>query len=95
MFSSFGRLPEGSRTDSGGSGVPPEPDFAKILRCFFAGSAGVVVCRVPPECCRDAPPVSGTHSAGFPWGTAISRSELNSPGHRPSGVLDNELLVIG
>ena len=25
----------------------------------------VVLCRVPPECCRDTPPASGTHSAGF------------------------------
>ena len=37
-----------------------------------------MVCRVPPEWCRDAPPAFGTHSAGFLWGTAISRSELNN-----------------
>ena len=41
-FSSLGRVPEGSRTDSGGSGVPPGPDFAKILRYFFAGFAGIL-----------------------------------------------------
>ena len=42
VFSSLGRVPEGSRTDSGGSGVPPGPDFAKILRYFFAGFAGIL-----------------------------------------------------
>ena len=41
-FSSLGRVPEGSRTDSGGSGDPPGPDFAKILRYFFAGFAGIL-----------------------------------------------------
>ena len=44
-----------------------------------------MVCRVAPECCRDTPQASGTHSAGFLWGTAISRRELNSP--YPNGVL--------
>ena len=37
----------------------------------------VGVCRVPPGCCRDPHPTSVTHSPGFPWGTAISRSDLN------------------
>ena len=50
-------------------------DFARFF-CRFRRDL-VVVCRVPPECCRDTPPASGTHSAGFLWGTAISRSELN------------------
>ena len=51
-------------------------DFARFF-CRFRRDL-VVVCRVPPECCRDTPPASGTHSAGFLWGTAISRSELNT-----------------
>ena len=78
VFSSLGRAPEGSRTDSGGSG-PSRTRFCKdfaIFLCRFRRDL-VVVCRVPPECCRDTPPASGTHSAGFLWGTAISRSELN------------------
>ena len=37
-----GRVPEGSRTDSGGSGDPPGPDFEKILRYFFAASVGIL-----------------------------------------------------
>ena len=41
-FSSLGCVPEGSRTDSGGSGGPPGPDFRRILRYFFAGSAGIL-----------------------------------------------------
>ena len=41
--------------------------------------------RVLPGCRRDPHPTSVTHSAGFPWGTAISRSDLNSP--YPNGVL--------
>ena len=41
-FSLLGRVPEGSRTDSGGSGDPPGPDFHGILRYFFAGSAGIL-----------------------------------------------------
>ena len=36
-------------------------------------------------CCRDAPSHSGTSSPGCFWGTAISRSGLNSP--YPTGVL--------
>ena len=50
-------------------------DFARFFGRFRRDL--VVLCRVPPECCRDTPPASGTHSAGFLWGTAISRSELN------------------
>ena len=42
-FSSLKRVPEGSRTDSGGSGDPPGPDFEKILRYFFAGCVGILV----------------------------------------------------
>ena len=41
-FSSLGRVPEGSRTDSGGSGDPPAPDFEMILRYFFAASVGIL-----------------------------------------------------
>ena len=36
-------------------------------------SGSCVCCRVPPGCCRDTPPTSGTHSPGCFWGTAISR----------------------
>ena len=56
-FSSLGRVPEGSRSDSGGSGDPPGPDFDKIfhkalrffvpdscriLRHFFDGCVGIL-----------------------------------------------------
>ena len=41
-FSSLGRVPEGSRADSGGSGDPPAPDFEMILRYFFAASVGIL-----------------------------------------------------
>ena len=34
-FSSLGRVPEGPRTDSGGSGDPPGADFGRMLRYFF------------------------------------------------------------
>ena len=129
MLPSLRCVPEGSRSDSGGSGDPPGPDFDKIfhkalrffgpdscriLQYFFddcvgvlSGFAGVspgstsnlsnplcgvplgygdlaqrfkfavphrgagVVRRVPPGCCRGPHPTSVTHSAGFPWGTAI------------------------
>ena len=79
-FSSPGCVPEASRVDSGGSADPPGRDFATILQGFFGRFRRdlVVVCRVPPGGCRDTPSVSGTHSAGFLWGTAISRSELNN-----------------
>ena len=36
-FLSLGCVSDGSRTDSGGSGDPPGPDFARILRYFCAG----------------------------------------------------------
>ena len=75
-FCSLGCVLEASRTDSGGSADPPGRDFARFF-CRFRRDL-VVVCRVPPECCRDTPPASRTHSAGFLWGTAISRSELNN-----------------
>ena len=57
-FSSLRRVPEGSRSDSGGSGDPPGPDFDKIfhkafrffgsdsyriLRCFFDGCVGILL----------------------------------------------------
>ena len=41
-ISSLGRVPEGSRTDSGGSGDPPAPDFEMILRYFLAASVGIL-----------------------------------------------------
>ena len=41
-FPSLPRVPEGSRSDSGGSGDPPGPDFEKILRYFFAGCVGIL-----------------------------------------------------
>ena len=56
-FSSLRRVPEGSRSDSGGSGDPPGPDFDKIfhkvlrffgpdscriLRYFFDGCVGIL-----------------------------------------------------
>ena len=41
-FSSLGCVPEGSRTDSGGSGDPPGPDFERILRYFFAGCVPIL-----------------------------------------------------
>ena len=41
-FSSLGCVPEGSRTDSGGSGDPPGQDFERILRYLFAGSVGIL-----------------------------------------------------
>ena len=41
-FSSFGRIPEGSQTNAGGSGDPPGPDFEKILRYLFASSVGIL-----------------------------------------------------
>ena len=58
-------------------------DFAVLFRRFRQDLVGSS--RVPPGCCRDPHPTSVTHSAGFPWGTAISRSDLNSP--YPVGVL--------
>ena len=89
VFSSLGCVPEGSRSDSGGSGDPPGADFGRILQHFFADSVGIFSkivgfrrdigsSRVPPGCRRDLHPTSVTHSAGFPWGTAISRSDLNN-----------------
>ena len=57
--------------------------FSDNLRHVPHGSC--VCCRAPPGCCRDTPPTSGTHSPGCLWGTAISRSDLNSP--YPNGVL--------
>ena len=76
----FARAPSGSVPDRfwrlrGLSRTRFFNDFARFF-CRFRRDL-VVVCRVPPECCRDTPPASGTHSAGFLWGTAISRSELN------------------
>ena len=78
-FSSLGCVPEGSRTDSRGSGDPPGPDFERILRYFFAGSAGVLSGFVGFR--RD---VAGMHHRppeltlrGSPWGSAISCSDLN------------------
>ena len=50
-------------------------DFATFC-CRFRRDLGVVR-RVPPGGCRDTPSVYRTHSAGFLWGTAISRSGLN------------------
>ena len=41
-LSSLRRVPEGSRSDSGGSGDPPGPDFERILRYLFAGSVGIL-----------------------------------------------------
>ena len=41
-FSSLGRVPEGSRSDSGGSGDPSGPDFERILRYFFAGCVRIL-----------------------------------------------------
>ena len=41
-------------------------DFARFF-CRLRRDL-VVVCQVPPECCRDTPPASGTHSAGFSLG---------------------------
>ena len=84
----FARAPSGSVPDRfwrlrGLSRTRFFNDFARFF-CRFRRDL-VVVCRVPPECCRDTPPASGTHSAGFLWGTAILRSELNSP--YPTGVL--------
>ena len=38
-FSSLWRVPRGSRTVSGHSGVPPGPDFGRILRFFLAATA--------------------------------------------------------
>ena len=70
-----GRVPGRFRRLRGPSRTRFFKDFA-IFVCRFRRDL-VVVCRVPPECCRDTPPASGTHSAGFLWGTAISRSELN------------------
>ena len=40
--SSLGRVLEGSRSDSGGSGDPSGPDFRKILRYFFAGCVRIL-----------------------------------------------------
>ena len=70
-----GRVPDRFRRLRGPSRTRFCKDFA-IFVCRFRRDL-VVVCRVPPECCRDTPPASGTHSAGFLWGMAISRSELN------------------
>ena len=41
-FCSLGRVPEGSRSASGGSEDPPGPDFARILQYFFAGSIRIL-----------------------------------------------------
>ena len=41
-------------------------DFPVVFGGFRRDLVGV--CRVPPGCCRDTPPTSGTHSAGFPLG---------------------------
>ena len=62
VFSSLGRVPEGSRTGSGGSGDPPGPDFGRVFRYFVDGFRRdlVVIRRVPPGYCRDTPPTSGT-----------------------------------
>ena len=40
-FSSLRRVPEGSRSASGGSGDPPGADFGRILQYFFADSVGI------------------------------------------------------
>ena len=40
-FSSLRRVPEGSRSASGGSGDPPGADFGRILQHFFADSVGI------------------------------------------------------
>ena len=71
-FSSFRRVPEGSRTDSGGSGDPPGPDFDRFCRDFLivtpgscrglSGSAGIL----PGSASRRSNPF-----AVFPRGTAI------------------------
>ena len=42
VFSSLGRVPEGSRSDSGGSGDPSGLDFEIILRYFFAGCVRIL-----------------------------------------------------
>ena len=71
-FSSLGCVPEGSRTDSGGSGDPPGPDFDRILRYFFAGR--LRFCQGLSGSARVLPGSAPTLSnpfAGFPWGTAI------------------------
>ena len=41
-LSLLGRVPEGSRSDSGGSGDPPGPDFGRICRYFLTHSAGIL-----------------------------------------------------
>ena len=66
---------------------PSQTRFSWILSYFFGWFRRdlVGVCRVPPGCCQVAPFTSRTHSAGFLWGTAILRSDLNSP--YPAGVL--------
>ena len=84
-FSSLGRVPEGSRTDSGGSGGALGRDSGRIFRYFLTRSAVILVGFVGFR--RNVagihtPPASGTHSAGFLWGTAISRSELNNEHRR-------------
>ena len=79
-FSSLGRVPEGSRTDSGGSGDPPAPDFEMILFCDtflllpsgscrgLSGSAGMLPGSAPNLC---------NPLAGVPLGYGDSRSGLN------------------
>ena len=78
-FSSLGRVPEGSRADSGGSGGPPGPDFERILRYFFAGSAGILsgFVRFRQDVARIHPQPPELTLRGSPWGMAISRSDLN------------------
>ena len=43
-FSSLGRVPEGSRTASGGSGDPPEHDSGRIFLSFSARSFTNLTC---------------------------------------------------
>ena len=59
--------------------IPSRTGFHKDFPVFFDAFRRDLdgVRRVPPGCCRDPHPTSVTHSPGFPWGTAISRSDLN------------------
>ena len=64
-----GRVPERFRRLRGTSQSRFRWDFATLF-CRFCRDL-FEDCRVPPGCCRDPHPTSVTHSAGFPWGTAI------------------------
>ena len=66
LRSAFRRVPERFRRLRGASRSRFRSDFPEILGRFRRDLA--VIGRVPPGCCREAPPTSGTRFLGFPLG---------------------------